>query len=302
MKIERCLTDLQLEVIYNDSCIKCGSCGAFCPNIYFDEGNVKYKEQCSETVGICYNACPRAHLDVAALDKKIFGKARENQALGVYSKALRATLKDQSLKDVATALLASALDAGLIDSAVVPDASVDKRLEPVICKEKAQLVANAGERKGLGPIVAGAGKAIHEGNEAVAVLGRPCHGQGIAKLLKSEDFLVQQEKIKLLVSQFCLAQGKGCTLCLDYSGEFSDISLDPKTGDILVRTPFGQKVIDNAISAGVISVNDIDVAEIAETAMKKKSKNVLKVLAKNKESIEIGFLKIDAPGMKALLQ
>lgn len=302
MKIEKCLTDLQLEVIYNDKCIKCGTCGAFCPNIYFDEGEVKYKEQCSETVGICYNSCPRTILNIPDLDLKIFGQKRENQALGVFKKAVKAKLKDSSLKDVTSALLITALEKQMIDCAVLGDANVEKRVEPVICKSKDEILSNAGERKGLGPLVWKAGEAIKQGMEKIALVGRPCHGQGVAKVLKNEDFLVQQEKIALVISHFCLAQGKGCNVCLDYTGEFSDISLNPKTGEMLIRSDLGEQLVNTAVASGKITTKDIDTSSIEEMATKKKVKNFLKVVAKNNGKIEVDYAKIDINLLKDMVE
>ncbi|MHA1682495.1 MAG: Coenzyme F420 hydrogenase/dehydrogenase, beta subunit C-terminal domain [Promethearchaeota archaeon] len=302
MKIEKCLSDLQLEVIYNDKCIKCGSCGAFCPNIYFEEGEMKYTEQCSETVGVCYNFCPRGELDIPALDMKIFGEKRQNQAIGVFKKAVNARLNDGSLQDVATALLVQALEEGIIDSAVLGDAKVEKRIEPVICKSKDEIVANAGERRGFGPIVGKVGEAISKGSKKIGVLGRPCHGQGLAKIIKNRDFLVQQDRIKLVISQFCLAQGKACAHCLDYTGEFSDLSLSQKNGDLIIRSSVGEDLVNKAVASGKISVTDIGISAIEETATKKKVKNFLKILAKSKGMVEADYLKLDVDNLKGLTQ
>ncbi|MHA1792979.1 MAG: Coenzyme F420 hydrogenase/dehydrogenase, beta subunit C-terminal domain [Promethearchaeota archaeon] len=301
MKIEKCLADLQLEVIYNDKCIKCGSCGAFCPNIYFEEGTMKFKEQCTETVGVCYNMCPRAVLNLPELDMKIFGKNRENMALGVFKKAVNAKLEDQSLKDVVTALLITALENNMIDSVVTGDASVEKRIEPVICKTKDEILNNAGERRGLGPIVWKTGAAIHEGNKAIAVVGHPCHIQGIAKTIKNPDFLVGQENIKLVISYFCLAQAKECNMCMDYTGEFSDISVDSKTGDMIIRSELGENLINKAIEAKRISISDIETTGIEEKAMKKKIKNFMKIIGKANNEIKAGYLQLDPSYLKEFL-
>lgn len=300
MKTEKCLADLQLEVIYNEKCIKCGSCGAFCPNIYFEDGDVKYKEQCSETVGVCYNFCPRSELNVPEIDVKLFGKKREDQALGVYQRAVKATVKDASVKDVTAALLVAGMNAGSIDAAVMGNANVEKILEPVTCKDKSEILAHAGERKGLGPIVWGAGEAIRAGFKKVAVVGRPCHAQGLGKILKNKDFLVNQEKVALVISHYCLAQGKGCTLCMDYTGEFADISLDAKTGAMLIRSDAGAALVKQAVDAGLISVEDVDPSDARDTATKKKVKNFLKVLAKNGEMIPVDYLQLDLAGLKSL--
>ncbi len=300
MKTEKCLADLQLEVIYNDKCIQCGSCGAFCQNIYYEGGKLNYKEQCSETVGVCYNFCPRSELNIPELEMKIFGKKREDQALGVYTKAIKATLKNASMKDVTTALLVAALDSGLIDSAVLGNAKVDKALEPVLCKSKDELIANAGERKGLGPLVQGVGQAIKKKQERIALVGRPCHAQGLAKIRKNPDFLVNQDKIALVISHTCLAQGKGCPVCIDYSGEFSDISIDVKTGDMLVRSDAGQKAVDAAVKKGYIEAGQGNVEAMQKTAATKRVKNFAKVLAKSSDVVSTDYVKVDMSGMRFL--
>ncbi|HME54040.1 MAG TPA: Coenzyme F420 hydrogenase/dehydrogenase, beta subunit C-terminal domain [Candidatus Lokiarchaeia archaeon] len=301
MKTEKCLADLQLEVIYNDKCVQCGSCGAFCQNIFYEGGKLNFKEQCSETVGVCYNFCPRSELNLPDLDMKMFGKKRDDQALGVYLKAAKASLANADLGDVTAALLVSALEAGSIDSVVLGNANVEKALEPVICKSKDEIVANAGERKGLGPIVQGAGKAIKDGLDKIAVVGRPCHAQGLAKIKTSTDFKVNQDKIALVIAQFCLAQGKGCPVCLDYSGEFADISLDAKTGEMLIRTDFGQGIVDKAIEAGYIEIEDADVSGMQDKASNKKITNYKKILAKSNDVVTADYVKLDTDGLKKVL-
>ncbi|NMC03769.1 MAG: hypothetical protein GYA24_01090 [Candidatus Lokiarchaeota archaeon] len=300
MKTEKCLADLQLEVIYNDKCIMCGSCGAFCQNIYYDGGKLNYKEQCSETVGVCYNFCPRSELNIPELEMKIFGKKREDQALGVYIKAIKATLKNTSMKDITSAVLVAALESGLIDSAVLGSATVEKALDPVLCKSKDEILANAGERKGLGPLVQGVGHAIKNKQERIALVGRPCHAQGLAKIRKNADFLVNQDKIALVIAHACLAQGKGCPVCIDYSGEFADISIDVKTGELLVRSAAGQSAIDAAVKKGYIEVAAGNIEAMQKTAATKRVKNFTKVLAKSNDVVSADYIKVDMNGMKFL--
>ena len=61
LKVEKCSQDLENEVIYAVLCIHCGSCNAFCPHMDFnqDNGEAYVVDVCTETVGLCYNACPR---------------------------------------------------------------------------------------------------------------------------------------------------------------------------------------------------------------------------------------------------
>ena len=73
MKIEKSSQDLENEVIYADLCIHCGSCNAFCPHMDFNEdsGEAYVVDECSETIGLCYNACPRSFLPVSEIEEKL---------------------------------------------------------------------------------------------------------------------------------------------------------------------------------------------------------------------------------------
>ncbi|MHA1716523.1 MAG: Coenzyme F420 hydrogenase/dehydrogenase, beta subunit C-terminal domain, partial [Promethearchaeota archaeon] len=236
------------------------------------------------------------------LDQALFGTKRENQAIGVYKKVVNAKLLDSSLKDIPTALFIAALDGGDIDCVVLPDAKFEKRLEPIACSTKDDILSNAGERRGLGPMVWGTGQAIRNGYSNIAVLCRPCHAQALAKIRASSDFIVQQDKIKLVIAQFCLAQGKGCTTCIDYTGEYADISIDPKTGDMIIRTDIGEAIVNKAVDSGKIEISDIEISAIEDKATKKKKKNLLKILAKNDNIFEADYIKVDIDNLKFLIE
>ncbi len=77
MKIEKASPNLEAEVIFKGLCAHCGACN--CPHIQYQEnGEPKILDACNETVGMCYNNCPRTSFDVHTLEEKIFGKSRED--------------------------------------------------------------------------------------------------------------------------------------------------------------------------------------------------------------------------------
>ena len=87
MKIEKSSQDLENEVIFGDLCIHCGSCNAFCPHMDFNpETGLPYVvDECAETVGLCYNSCPRSFLPISEIEQKMYGKIRIDLAVGVYN-------------------------------------------------------------------------------------------------------------------------------------------------------------------------------------------------------------------------
>src|SRR4030042_1136663 len=121
VKVEKSSQDLQIEVWATEECMHCGACGAFCPHIeYNEEGAPKLVDQCWENVGLCYNSCPRAMLDIQDVDQRTFKKIRQNEAIGVYEKVVNA--KPSGDKDVRAALLKTALKEKLVEVVVMPAA------------------------------------------------------------------------------------------------------------------------------------------------------------------------------------
>jgi len=90
MKIEKGSPDLESEVIFRDLCSHCGACGASCVKHiqYGEDGIPVILDSCNETVGLCYNSCPRTGFNLSQLEQKMFGKNREDELLGVYSEKI----------------------------------------------------------------------------------------------------------------------------------------------------------------------------------------------------------------------
>ena len=89
MKIEKASPDLETEVIFAGICAHCGACGTFCPHIeYQKDGLPKILDACNETIGQCYNSCPRTTLNISEIEKETFGKIRDDEFLGCYEKTV----------------------------------------------------------------------------------------------------------------------------------------------------------------------------------------------------------------------
>ncbi|MHC1623077.1 MAG: Coenzyme F420 hydrogenase/dehydrogenase, beta subunit C-terminal domain [Candidatus Methanospirareceae archaeon] len=205
------LMDLEAEVIYNGLCCYCGTCGAFCKEYITYENELPVtKKKCYEICGACYDFCPRTFLAPFEVDRAVFGDVRTDNLLGYYQgeiltaratdKAVRAKAQDGG---VVSALLVFLLEHGEIDAAVVSKTSEEWEPEPFVATKKEDILAAAGSKYTQCPSVLGVGDAFENGYENVALVGLPCHIQGMRKVQLSKDFDVGADRVKLLIGLFC---------------------------------------------------------------------------------------------------
>jgi len=303
MKIEKASPDLEVEVIFKGLCAHCGSC--FCPHIeYQKDGLPKILDSCNETVGKCYNSCPRTSLDIADIDRKMFGKLRENEFLGHYEKSYLV----KSKQSIINAFIETAFKASLVDSFIVPKNESKKpvnNIPQVVQKLKDIPELSSKNLDYTGPLVSGINDAYLFGLKSVGIIGNPCHFQGIAKIMYS-DFHTGIQAQSLKIAVMCAAGGAtGCMYCADYAGEFSDISYsdigtEKDHSIVLVRTALGQKLVDTAVKNKLIEIiNDSpDLAKIIELARKKKSRNIENLL--KLQNGKIGYLELTRKSLSAL--
>ncbi len=207
------LTDLEAEVIYNGLCCYCGTCGAFCKEyITFENELPKTKKKCYEICGACYEFCPRTSFAPFQVDRAVFGEDRTDNLLGYYQgELLSARATDAALRErsqdggVVSAVLMYLLGNGEIDAAVVArttDAG-DWQPEPFVATTKEDLLAAAGSKYTQCPSVLGVADAFEAGYQNVALVGLPCHIEGMRKVQLSDAFQVGAERVKLLIGLFC---------------------------------------------------------------------------------------------------
>ena len=313
MKIEKCSQDLENEVIFAGLCIHCGSCNAFCPHMDYNSetGEAYVVDECTETVGLCYNSCPRSFLPVSEMEKKLFGQTRVDLALGVYKDII--SVKSKNKENVLYNLVSAAFDKGIIKHLVVRET---KSAKPPLSYPK--VVDKAADAKkyipeksmdNVGPLITGIGEAYTDKKREIGIIANPCHIQGLSKIIASE-FNTGAERTTLKIAFACASGGMaGCKYCIDFSGEFSDISYseyggDKKKGEVMliVRTETGQKVVDAAKQKGLIEVvnSNPDLSEMKKFINKKRKKNFRTLLGK--ELIKAKYLELNVDEIKDFLE
>ena len=205
------ITDLEAEVIYNGLCCYCGTCGAFCKEYITYENEIPVtKKKCYEIHGACYDFCPRTFFAPLEVERAVFGEIRTDNLLGYYKgDILTARATDKAIIEkaqdggVVSALLVFLLEHGEIDAAVVSKTSEDWIAEPFVATKKEDILAAAGSKYTQCPSVSGVGDAFEQGYKNVALVGLPCHIQGMRKVQLSKGFDVGADKVKLLIGLLC---------------------------------------------------------------------------------------------------
>ena len=306
MKIEKSSQDLENEVIYGGLCIHCGSCNAFCPHMDFNKetGLAYVVDECAETVGLCYNACPRSFLPISEIEQKLFGQTRVDLGVGVYKDIIQ--VKSKNKDKILYNLVLAAFESGVTKHFVLGEPKSQK--PPVSFPV---VVDNASDAKKYipektmdmaGPLVTGIGQAYLDRKRDIGILGNPCHLQGLAKILTS-DFNTGAERTTLKIAFACSSGGmSGCKYCTDFSGEFSDISYSPwgapkgsEEAFLIIRTDIGQKVVDHAIKEKLIEITskEPDLSDMKRFLNKKRRKNFLNLLGKDLITAKYLQLNID---------
>jgi coenzyme F420-reducing hydrogenase beta subunit len=311
MKVEKSSQDLENEVIYAGLCIHCGSCNAFCPHMDFNKetGEAFVVDECSETIGLCYNACPRTFLPVTEIEEKLFGKSRVDLAVGVYKDIVQ--VKSKNKEEILYNLVLSAFEVGLVKHFVLSEVKSKKPpvAFPVVIDEakNAKKYIPKKTMDNAGPLITGIGQAYLDKKRDIGILGNPCHLQGLAKILTS-DFNTGAERTTFKIAYACSSGGmSGCKYCTDFSGEFSDISYSPwgASNDdeafLIIRTDVGQKVLDHAVKKKYLEITDKepDLSKMKTFLNKKRKKNFLNLIGK--DNIKAKYLELNVDELKDLL-
>ncbi len=202
---EEGFTALEHEVIYRELCSGCGLCVAVCPEDVI--GFVEYPKligKCTNC-GYCLLACPRSFLPKKELEERLLGEAGGN--LGVV-KGLYAVKSKEKGQDggFVTALLKFMLKKKLIDGAIVSSIDSKKAWKPLpsVAKIAKEIEEAAGSRYSTSPNLIVLKDAQKQGLKNLAVVGTPCHIDGLAKL---KEYPVENVKlgdvVRFSIAVFC---------------------------------------------------------------------------------------------------
>ena len=206
------------QVVKDGLCTGCGTCIALCPEeaikLTIDEKKGIYvpeldEEKCNNC-GVCLTVCPGHEVDFKQLNLEIFGKESADILIGNYLNCYVGHSTDYNIRynsssgGLITALLIFALEAGVIDGALVTRMKRDNPLEPEpFIARTGEEIIEASKSKYC-PVPANiALKEILDSKEGekFAVVGVPCHIQGIRKAEMINKKLKQ--KIVLHLGLWC---------------------------------------------------------------------------------------------------
>ncbi len=311
MKVEKSSQDLESEVIYAGLCIHCGSCNAFCPHMDFNQetGEAYVVDECAETVGLCYNSCPRSFLPIKEIEQKLFGQTRVDLAVGVYKDIIE--VKSKNKENVLYNLVEAAFNEGIIECLVVRNTKSTKPplSFPVIVENAKDAKKYIPEKSmdNAGPLITGIGQAYKAYKKNIGIIANPCHLQGLGKILAG-DFNTGAEKTSLKIAYACSSGGMaGCKYCTDFSGEFSDITYSPMGAPkpavmLIIRTDIGMKVIEAAKKMKLIEItNDSpDLSEMKKFLNKKRKKNFRTLLGTS--LVKAKYLSLSVDELKDIIE
>ncbi len=206
------------QTVRDGLCTGCGTCVSMCPNsaikMVLSKGNGIYipslnKDECN-ICGICAKVCPGSSVKFDRLNLEIFGKKAENVLIGNYHKCYTGYSNDKQIRynsssgGLVTQLLIFALEEKIIDGALVARMNNENPLEsePFIARTKEEIVDASKSKYCPVSVNVALEKILESKNgEKFAVVGLPCHIQGIRKAEKINKKL--KEKIVLHIGLFC---------------------------------------------------------------------------------------------------
>lgn len=203
---------LKNDILSNDLCSACGLCVGLCPYIKTRRDRVRVIYPCGLDQGTCYSVCPKTGLDLGEMDRRVFGREREDQALGVLQGIYfaRATAGSKApgaqYGGVTSALAALALQQGLISGAILTGGEADNP-HPALARTAEEVYACAGSKYVGVPTLAELNRALRDGLTGLGVVGRPCQVAAVRNMqqgnLPGAQF--NASAVELVLGLFCVA-------------------------------------------------------------------------------------------------
>ncbi|MBN1509385.1 MAG: Coenzyme F420 hydrogenase/dehydrogenase, beta subunit C-terminal domain [Sedimentisphaerales bacterium] len=197
-------------------CTGCGICTAVCVHnaldMTTDESRgcfvPELREESCRHCGLCYQVCPGHGVDFDGLSRRLFGDIPSDIALGRYLATYVGHATDGNIRydsasgGLVTALLIFALEHDLIDGALVTRMRGDDPLvpEPFIARTRKEILSAAGSK--YCPVTIGAAvREVLDSRGRFAVVGLPCHIQGIRKA--EQEIVELSGRIRYRISLAC---------------------------------------------------------------------------------------------------
>ena len=218
------------DIVDSNACCNCGLCVSACPEKAIELDNSflpRILDNCT-LCGICREVCPRVDMpfsfiaDSLKKDNKInFGE----ELLGNYNQIFLARMSDSALREKTycggstTAFLIYLLEKGLIDKALLTGKEHNLDFcghpKPMEASTKEEILACAYTKPTANPILS---KLPVKGKK-VAIVGTPCHVQGIRKAQYLAKFgKASKEKCRELVGNIEFVIGLNCFFAFKKDG------------------------------------------------------------------------------------
>ena len=206
------------KIARNGLCTGCGTCVGICPSdalkmVRFNSNGCYFpqldNERCNNC-GLCLRVCPGYSVDFKTLNLDIFGREPEDILIGNYQSCYLGHATEDNIRynassgGVITALLIFALEKGIIDGALVTRMRKDQPLEPepFIARTREEIIEASKSKYCPVPANVALKKILNSKRaEKFAVVGLPCHIQGLRKAESVHKGL--KEKIVLHLGIFC---------------------------------------------------------------------------------------------------
>lgn len=180
--------ELLTQVINRDLCTACGACAGYCPYLVSYRDRTAVLHLCDLAEGKCYSSCPRAGLDITALQKFCFPGAPLTAELGPFrgyyqARSLVASGRNKVQHGgVATTLLTLALTEGIIDAAILADKREGFLPQAITVDTPEEIASRAGSRFVIAPLLAQFVRSAREGRGRIGMVLLPCQLQALAKM------------------------------------------------------------------------------------------------------------------------
>ncbi|MDY6959237.1 MAG: Coenzyme F420 hydrogenase/dehydrogenase, beta subunit C-terminal domain, partial [Halobacteriota archaeon] len=118
-----------------------------------------------------------------------------------------------------------------------------------------------------------------------------------------------EEEVKFPLEDIREIVKEGCKICYDMTSEFADVSVGMVEGmddwnTLIVRTERGARLVESAISEGVIRVEPLDDARhdhLQEASLNKKKRAIDAIENRNKKKENLSYLKISKEERDAVI-